>query len=412
MVAPLSVLGVWREEFLFGMFPYTLTVLTSDMSAQKKDAALRRADGPALQVIVTNYEYVRSKEQAIRAWHPQMIIADEGHRLKDRTAKTSQALHRLGAAASYRLLLTGTPIVCKALDAFSEYKFLDPRVFGDRFPSFKLRYLRETGYGGYTLVLRPEMEPEFTRRLHAIAFRATKAECLDLPETTDIIRPVELEPAAKKIYRDLVQDSYAKLRDGEVSVTNVLSRLLRLSQLTGGFLGDDSGGPARQVSTAKMKALADVIDEALYEGRKLVIMARFLPEIDAICTMLDQSEIGYVCIRGGVGGRDKLVTAFQNEPAVQVFVGQIAAAGLGLTLTAADTMVFYSLDYNAANHEQARARIHRVSQRNRCTYIYLTATGTTDVKILKALRDKADLARALVDDYRRGLNPFEQEGDD
>jgi len=100
------------------------------------------------------------------------------------------------------------------------------------------------------------------------------------------------------------------------------------------------------------------------------------------------------------------VAAFQTDPAVQVFVGQIATAGLGITLTAASTMVFYSLDYSMSNFEQAKARIHRVGQQQRCTYIYLAAAGTVDGKVLKALQDKADLARTLVDDYRQGGNPY------
>jgi len=100
------------------------------------------------------------------------------------------------------------------------------------------------------------------------------------------------------------------------------------------------------------------------------------------------------------------VAAFQTDPAVQVFVGQIATAGLGITLTAASTMVFYSLDYSMSNFEQAKARIHRVGQDQKCVYIYLTAWGTVDEKVLKALRDKADLARTLVDDYRQGVNPY------
>jgi SNF2 family DNA or RNA helicase len=89
-----------------------------------------------------------------------------------------------------------------------------------------------------------------------------------------------------------------------------------------------------------------------------------------------------------------------------VFVGQIATAGMGITLTAASTMVFYSLDYSMSNFEQTKARIHRVGQKNACTYIYLTAKGTVDEKVLKALKDKADLAKALVDDARSGKNPF------
>ncbi|GHU53697.1 hypothetical protein FACS1894132_06580 [Clostridia bacterium] len=98
---------------------------------------------------------------------------------------------------------------------------------------------------------------------------------------------------------------------------------------------------------------------------------------------------------------------FQQNPNVTVFIGQIATAGLGITLTAASTMVFYSEDFNYANSEQSKARIHRVGQTQNCTYVYLTAKGTIDEKVLKALSNKADLAKTLIDDYRQGKNPFD-----
>lgn len=116
--------------------------------------------------------------------------------------------------------------------------------------------------------------------------------------------------------------------------------------------------------------------------------------------------IRYTQISGEIKDRDAQVTAFQNDPSVTVFIGQIATAGLGITLTAASTMVFYSMDYSMSNYEQTRARIHRVGQRQPCTYIHLVAKGTVDEKVLQALRDKANLAKVLVDDYRAGRNPF------
>ena len=112
-------------------------------------------------------------------------------------------------------------------------------------------------------------------------------------------------------------------------------------------------------------------------------------------------------ITGAVKDRDEQVRRFQTDFDVTMFVGQIATAGLGITLTAADKMVFYSLDYSMSNFEQTKARIHRVGQRNPCTYIYLIAENTVDAKVLKALRDKADLAKTLIDDCRAGHNPFD-----
>lgn len=242
--------------------------------------------------------------------------------------------------------------------------------------------------------------------MHSVAFRATKAECLDLPETTDIIRTVQLEPTARKLYKNLVKESFTELDKGEVTATNVLTKLLRLSQLTGGFICSDDSSKAEQVSNAKMSVLEDIVDASIQEGKKLVIIARFVPELHAICKMLDKKGIRHSLIMGGITDRGEQVAQFQNNPEVSVFVGQIATAGMGITLTAASTMVFYSLDYSMSNFEQTKARIHRVGQKFPCTYLYLSAEGTVDTKVLQALKNKADLARILVDDCRNGFNPF------
>ena len=405
VVAPLSILGVWEEEFQkFAAFPYVLAVL-SGSSAKKLDT-LRHMNGTALQVVVVNYESAWRLEKALTAWHPDLIIADEGHKIKTHNIAASKAMHRMGAKASYRLLLTGTVITNKAIDVFSQYKFLNPAIYGNSFYAFRNRYFDMVGYGNHTPVLKKSMEGELTEKLHRISYRATKAECLDLPETTDVIRQIELEPAALRIYRGLVKESYAELAGGEVTATNILTPLLRLSQLTGGFLGNDETAAVEQVSAAKLSALEDILDGAMDEGKKLVIIARFIPEITAICKLLEKRGLGYSCITGEVKNRDEQVARFQKEPEVMAFVGQIATAGLGITLTAASTMVFYSLDYSMSNFEQTKARIHRVGQRMPCTYLYLVARGTVDEKVLAALESKADLARTLVDDYRSGRNPF------
>jgi len=428
VVAPLSILGVWEEEFAkFADFDYTLAVLNG--TGEKKIKTLHSLDGINLQIAVINYESAWRLEKEIIRWRPDLVIADESHKIKTHNIAASKAMHKIGAKTKYRLLLTGTVVTNKALDIFSQYKYLNPAIFGNSFYAFRNKYFDLTGYGNYTPVLKESMEDELMRRLHSIAFRATKAECLDLPLTTDVIRYVELEPAAMKVYRNLVKDSFAELTNGKltapdtgpntapnstpdsapdtVTVTNILTRMLRLSQLTGGFIGDDEGHAPRSISRAKLDALSDIVEEAVQEDKKLVIIARFVPEIKAIRAMLDKQRINYSLIMGGVANRNEQVARFQTDPDVRIFVGQIATAGLGITLTAASTLVFYSLDYSMSNFEQAKARIHRVGQKENCTYIYLTARSTIDEKILKVLRDKADLARILIDDYRLGRNPFE-----
>ena len=406
IVAPLSILGVWQEEFLkFADFEYSLTILNGGES--KKIEKLRQIPAHGLQVAVINYESAWRMEKELAAWDADLIVCDEGHKIKTHNITASKCMHRLGAKARYRMLLTGTIITNKAIDVFSPYKFLNPAVFGNSFYAFRNRYFDMVGYGNHTPVLKTSMAEELTRRIHSIAFRATKAECLDLPETMEIVRTVESEPQARKLYQQLVRDSYTRIEEDEITAVNVLTRLLRLSQLTGGFLRGDETDRLEQVSSAKLDALSDIVESAAQEGGKLVIIARFLPEIEAITAMLARKSIAFSLITGAVKDRDEQVWRFQTDPDVAVFVGQIATAGLGITLTAADKMVFYSLDYSMSNFEQAKARIHRVGQRNPCTYVYLVAENTIDAKVLKALRDKANLAKVLIDDCRAGYNPFD-----
>ena len=397
---------MWQEEFhKFTDFPYSLAVLNG--TGSRKSENLRQIPTNGLQVAVINYESAWRLERELSAWDADLIVCDEGHKIKTHNIAASKCMHRLGAKARYRMLLTGTIITNKAIDVFSPYKFLNPAIFGNSFYAFHNRYFDMTGYGNHVPVLKESRAGELSRRIHSIAFRATKAECLDLPETTDVVRTVELEPKTQRLYHDMVHDSFVAINGAEVTAANVLTRLLRLSQLTGGFLRSDDSDRSVPVSSAKLSALSDIVDGMAEEGKKLVIIARFLPEIDAIIKMLEQKMIRYSVVSGEIKDRDAQVRRFQTDPDTTVFIGQIATAGLGITLTAADTMVFYSLDYSMSNFEQTKARIHRVGQRNPCTYIYLVAGGTVDEKVLKALRDKADLARVLIDDYRAGKNPFQ-----
>lgn len=406
IVCPLSIVGVWKEEFeKFADFDYELAFLKGNVA--KKTELLQKMQGYSLQVAIVNYESVWRMETEIANWKPNFIIADESHKIKTHNIAASKAMHRLGRKTKYRMILTGTIITNKAIDVFSQYKFVDPTIFGNSFYAFRNKYFDMVGYGQHTPVLKESMKDELMEKVHSIAFRATKAECLDLPPVTDIIQYTELEPKAMNIYQSLVKDSFAELSNCEITVTNVLTKLLRLSQLTGGFLGSDGGNTYQQVSRAKMEALEDIIDEAVQSGEKLVVISRFIPEIKAIEKLLNKKRILYSIVSGEIKDREEQIRKFQNDPKVSVFIGQVATAGLGITLTAASTMVFYSLDYSMSNFEQAKARIHRAGQQKNCTYIYLITKGTVDEKVLSTLQNKANLAKNLIDEYRRGINPYE-----
>lgn len=405
IVCPLSIVGVWQQEFeRFADFPYELTILKG--SSAKKKEMLSVIPDTGLQVVVVNYESAWRIQDALEEFGAELIIADEGHKIKEARTAQAKCLHYLGDRAQYKLLLTGTLITNHELDTFSQYRYLNRKVFGDSFYRFRNTYFDMVGYGNHIPRFRSYMQEDFLQKMHSIAFRVTKDECLDLPEIIEEVREIELEPKAMKMYQEIEKESYTELQNSEVSAVNVLTKLLRLSQLTGGHLTDDDGD-CNAVSTAKLAALEDIVDSVMAENKKLVIMARFVPEMNDIQEMLEKKGIGYAAVRGGVKDRAEEIRRFQEDSDCMVFIGQIAAAGLGITLTAASTMVFYSMDYSMSNFEQAKARIHRVSQKNDCLYIYLIAKGTVDRKVLKSLRNKVDLAKLLVDDYRKGKNPFE-----
>ena len=144
VVAPLSILGVWEDEFdRYAAFGYNLAVL-SGTGARKADT-VRHMNGVALQVLVVNYESAWRMEKELARWQPDMIVCDEGHRIKTHNIAASMALHRLGAKAKYRLLLTGTIITNKPIDVFSQYKFVDPSVYGNSFYLFRNRYFDMVG---------------------------------------------------------------------------------------------------------------------------------------------------------------------------------------------------------------------------------------------------------------------------
>lgn len=404
VVAPLSLLGVWESELQrFAVVPVNAVVLKGTLD--KKKELLSQTVPDKLNVVIVNYESAWRMERELLAFDAQMIVADEGHKVKEGRTKQSKALHHLGDKARYKLLLTGTLITNRELDVWSQYRFVNPTIFSTSFYAFRGRFFDMVGYGNHIPAFRKSKTDEFLKRLHSVAYRVTKAEALDLPDITEETRYVELETKAMKLYRELAKESYAEMERGEITASNVLTKILRLSQMTGGFVGDDDKS-MHAVSTAKMEALEDILDSVMADGKKLVIMARFVAEMDAIAALLEKRGIGYAQVRGGVKDRAEEVRRFQEDADCRVFVGQIAAAGLGLTLTAADTLCFFSMDYSMSNFTQAQARIHRIGAKDTCHYLYLIARGTIDEQVIKALRDKIDLAKFLVDDYRQGNNPF------
>lgn len=415
VVAPTSVCSVWTHDLnQFATFPWEARVLLGDKKKRLK--ALNELENwpfKALRIAVINYESTHRDGifEALAAYKPDLIVCDESQRIKNPSAAQSKALHKLGDAAPFRMILSGTPVQNNAVDLYSQYRFLDPAVYGANFYAFKNRYCIMGGYGQHQIVGYRNMD-ELVEKEHSVAYRVTKEECLDLPQQTFINRYVQFTDAEQAIYEQLRKSSFLELETGEnVTATTILTMYLRLMQLTGGFLTADESTRPKQVNTAKLDALADIVDDYVVDaGKKLVIFARFRAEIAAIENLLRLRKIQYGSIYGDVPmeERGKIVEDFQTNPDTKVFVAQIQTAGLGITLHAASTAVFYSYDYNYANYAQALARIHRIGQRLPVTYIHLVVDGSIDEKILAALENKEDMAKTVVDSWREVLTAPEK----
>ena len=412
VVAPSSVCAVWPKDLAaFADFNYFTAVLIGDKKKRLKelDAANSRIWTNELRILIINYESVWRDEIFIglNEFDPDLIICDESQRIKTHNAAQSKALHKLGDNARYKIILSGTPIQNNCLDFYSQYRFLDSSVFGKNFYAYRNRYCQMGGYQNHQIVAYKDQE-NLIKKAHSIAYRVTKEEALDLPEQTFENRYVSFTPKERKLYNELKRVSVAELENEEtVTAPTVLTKMLRLQQLTGGFIISDEGERPQQIGTSKLDALKEILEDYVLEGcGKLVIFARFTPEVEAIQKLLEKLKIKYTAIHGGVPleQRGGIVDDFQNNPDTKVFVCNTACAGLGITLTAAHVAVYYSLSFNYADYAQSLARIHRLTQKNNCHYINLLVEDSIDDLCLEALEKKEDIAKSLVDNWRQVFN--------
>ena len=411
IVAPTSVVAVWPKEFEeYAAFPYTIRTLLGDKPKRLKALEdLVKFPHAHLKVAVINYEstWRDGIYEALEAFDADLIICDESQRIKTHDSEQSKAMHRLGDRARYKMVLSGTPVQNDAVDIFSQYRFLDSTIFGKNFYVFRNRYAVMGGFNRKQIVAYRDLD-QLIQKEHSIAYRVTKEEALDLPEQTFENRYITLNQKERSLYDRLRRNSFAELSDGgTITAPTVLTKLLRLQQFTGGFLVEDDADKPQLVSTGKLDALADILKDYVVEGKKkLVIFARFLPEVHEIerltAKILTPCGMKSVAIYGEIKKEDRgaIVQQFQQDPATMVFIGQIDTAGTGITLTAADTCVYYSVNFNYATYSQSLSRIHRIGQRHPCTYIHLVVEKSVDTQLLAALSKKEDLAKTVVDTWR------------
>lgn len=412
IVCPISVASELELQFKnFADFPYRLEVLVGDTKHRNK-VLEEWKDGPGLQIVIVNYEgtWTRLKNgrngasPQLMKWKPDMIACDESQKIKNGNSTQTKAICKIAKEIIYKLIMTGTPVSQSPLDFFGQYKFLDSCIFGTSFTKHKERYAVMGGYRGYQ-VIGYKNENELARKAHSISYRASKADCLDLPKVTQSILSVELEPEAKKIYKGFYKESIIELKGQVITAPLIITRDMKLAQIAGGYLkylDKNDKFKYMQISKAKLNATLEKTSSLVEAGSKVVIFAKFTAEIMGLVDGLKKLKIKTSSLHGKTKAKERktIIADFQNPKSkTKVIVVQIATGGVGITLTQADTEIFYSRDFSNIAYEQAKARVDRIGQKKKVTIIHVVAKGTIDTKVARALIKKQDVSKMLVDEY-------------
>ena len=402
VLCPKSVVGVWPREFLkHAGDDFEILPLIKGTTADKGHKAARFLDRCEIKrkpaVVVINYESAWRepfRTFALNTADFDLLILDECHRIKAPGGRASRFCSELGKVVGKRLGLTGTPMPHSPLDIYAQFRTIQPSVFGYSFAKFKNRYAVTTGPNGTWVDPKQIRNPEeLCRKFASISFQVTKEEALTLPEETHINIPVELEPSAFKQYVAMEKHFYLWMEEqaAEVTAANVLVKLLRLQQMTSGFVADDNG-TIQRVSEIKQKTLIDLLSDTP-EERPVVVFCKFVNDLDVVKEVAKNLDRTY----GEISGRQKDLTDHATMPeGIQIMGVQIQSGGVGIDLTRASIAVYYSMGFSLGDYLQSLARLHRPGQRHPVTFFHLIAQGTVDEKVFKALQDRQEVVSNIL----------------
>ena len=337
--------------------------------------------------------------------HQVLFAVDESTTIKNPKASRTKAITKLAKNTKYRRILTGSPITQSPLDLYSQTEVLETNLLGyTSYYSFQNHYGEVVNryFGGRTVrqVVGYRNLDELSQKLDSFSYRVLKSDCLDLPEKLYIRRDVTLTAEQKKLYAELKELAITELANQEtVSVTNVLTQLLRLHQIVCGHIKSDDGTET-PINNNRIDELIEVIAEM--QG-KIIIWANYRQNILEIVETL-QGLFGADAVASYFGDttpdeRERVIKKFQDpNSSLRFFVGNTQTGGYGITLTEAQNVIYYSNNFDLEKRLQSEDRAHRIGQKNNVTYVDLVAKDTVDEKIVTALRNKLDLAQEVLGD--------------
>ena len=419
IVAPKGVYRNWEVSEIPTHFPDVIEKdvfiwNSSPNKTQEKELLRGVKDRTKLRILLINVEgfatprvkkYVNAFTQNCKF----MLAVDESTTIKNLKAKRTKALIAFGQKATYKRILTGSPVTKSPLDLFSQCSFMSNQLLGfASYFAFQGRYAvtrtQQMGAHSFQQIIGYRNLEELSNKLNDFSYRVTKDQALDLPDKIYTTRQVSLTTEQLQHYNSLKSHAITIIGDELVSATEVMTQLLRLQQVLCGYLKTDDGNLI-DIKSNRMDALFETIEEM--DG-KVIIWSRFRKDIISITAKLAK-KYGHgsvVSFFGDTSDSDRkdAVQNFQFGDA-RFFVANPQTAGFGLTLTAATNVIYYANDFNLETRVQSEDRCHRIGQKKAVTYVDLICRGTIDEYIVKALKAKINLASAsLNEEVRKWLD--------
>ena len=412
LIAPKGVYKNWYDQEVPTHLPdhiYHKMVLwkTSDKSKKQKQILSSLFEqGTDLHILIMNVEAFSSGDGAQFAYkflscHKSMIAIDESTTIKTPTSNRTKNILALREHAKYRRILTGSPVTKSPLDLFSQCQFLDPWLLGhDSYWTFKARYAVtkkiEVQGRRVEIVVGYRNLGELSDKIKPFSRRVLKSDCLDLPEKTYVKHSVELTKEQKKVYEQMRREAIAFLDGKMQSSATVMTQLMRLHQITcGHFTADD--GSIKDLPCSRLSELMNILENI--EG-KTIIWSHYTHDVRRIIAEIkkvygEESVVDYYGATD-TDARSVNIKKFQTDEKCRFFVGTTHTGGYGITLTAGSNMIYFSNGYDLEKRQQSEARIDRIGQTRKMTYIDIIAEDTVDDRIVKALRNKVNIATEIL----------------
>lgn len=393
VVCPLSIMqAAWQADFFKTAMHRTVAIAHGSPEKRKKIVS------SGADVVVINYDGIEIVEKEIKAGNFDLIVVDEANYVKTTSTRRWKALNRILTPKTWLWMMTGTPASQSPADAYGLAKLVNPSSVPKYAGTFKDMVMQKVGT--FRWIPRFNAQDIVFKTLQP-AIRFTKADCLDLPDVMYQTREVPLTPQQDKYYKKLKQHFFIEASGADVTAVNAGVMLTKLLQVASGSIYADTGEVVEFDVSNRMTALKEIISEA---SHKVLVFCPYRHSIDKVMAELHKSKITCDTIHGGVNmnQRTQIFKNFQETADPQVLVIQPQAASHGVTLHAANVVVFWSPVMSVETYIQCCARVDRAGQRNPMTVVHLQG-APVERKIYDMLQNKIDTHHKLVDLFKEEI---------